>query len=88
MQTFNEFFGKKKKPANKLKDYMKMKTADEFASALSDATADMSLAQIKSLGKKVFGRKVEAMMANAKTESEAIAALKKQFRREAAIRDN
>lgn len=86
MQTFKEFFGKKK-PADKLKGYMKMDSA-EFASTLSDATADMSLAQIKSLGKSLFGGKVKTMMANAKTESEAIAAIKKQYRRQVDIAAN
>jgi hypothetical protein len=88
VQTFREFFGfgkKKKKPANNVEDWRKMQTSDEFYSALSDATADMDLAKTKALGKKLFGGKVKAMMADAKTKPAAIEAIKRQFRREADI---
>lgn len=86
MQTFREFFGKKKKkPVNSVENWRKMRTSDEFYSALSDTTADMDLAKTKALGKKLFGGKVKTMMAQAKTKADAIAAIKKQFRRETAI---
>ena len=92
MQTFREFFGKKKPvkkdPVENLKNWKKMKTSDEFYSALSDATADMNLGKTKALGKSLFGSKVKTVMAGAKTKADAIAAIKKQYRREIDILAN
>ena len=89
MQTFREFFGKKKKkPVNSVENWRKMRTSDEFYSALEKKTADMDLGKTKALARELFGGKVKEMMANAKTKPAAIEAIKKQFRRESDVMAN